>query len=298
MTFNKPTNKNEMYEILQSIFHYYRIEREGYSGTTLEELNLEKMQFTPLSEAELLEKAETLLGGEHQKEIRTYKRSLESEKAGLNAKLTSLNQERDNANEKISAMYETSEEQVEKQAMKNGLINSSIVTDKIAMLETAKNDKIAQINLEYADKISNVQSEIEKINALIEQAEEYFSSVHQKEKTAKALELKDKQKEIERTVFKYNNSLDEKIIKYHNSIAQSNVELKLKYMEIQAGEFSKDELVDMGYYDDAIKCVCDYYDTLSPLAAFQDIVLEQRLMIFLDEYYQDAIYMYKIRAGA
>ncbi|MBQ8426573.1 MAG: hypothetical protein IJX16_02300 [Clostridia bacterium] len=60
---------------------------------------------------------------------------------------------------------------------------------------------------------------------------------------------------------------------------------------------TKEELVDVGYYDDALDCVFAYYNTLSPLAAYQDIVQEQRLMVFLDDYYQDTVYVYKLRAN-
>ena len=38
-----------------------------------------------------------------------------------------------------------------------------------------------------------------------------------------------------------------------------------------------------------------YYDTLEPLTAYQDIVYEKKLMIFLDDYFESLVYIYKSR---
>ena len=53
----------------------------------------------------------------------------------------------------------------------------------------------------------------------------------------------------------------------------------------------------MGYYADVIDCVCAYYDTLPVLTAYQDLASENKLAIYLDDFYQDIVYMYKSRAG-
>ena len=72
--------------------------------------------------------------------------------------------------------------------------------------------------------------------------------------------------------------------------------LWLRYLDISSGEFTKDQLTDMGYYRDVIKCVTSYYDTLEPLEAYQDITAEKELAIYLDDYYQNVIYTYKMLA--
>ncbi len=298
MDFTLPRTKDEMYATLKQLFHYYRVEREGYAGVTLEELKLDRMQFVPLNEDELRLKASRSLMGVHHREIENYKNEITEKITENTARVSAFVQERNNLLNQINVAYSESENKIKEQAMKNGLINSSILVDKLASLETAKNNKIADTNSLYSEKITKLNSELEWLYLAREQAEEYFSNIHDKEYHSKTLELKQEQDEIERTVFKYNNSLEEKELKYRNSMAQKSVELKLKFMEIQSGEFTKDELVDMGYYDDVLACVCGYYDNLTPLSAFQDIVNEERLMVFLDDYYQHTVYMYKLRAGA
>ena len=66
-------------------------------------------------------------------------------------------------------------------------------------------------------------------------------------------------------------------------------------MEIKNVEFTKEQLYDMGYYQDVIDCVCGYYDTLGAAAAFTDISKEGKLVLYLEDYYQNVIYMYKSR---
>ena len=71
----------------------------------------------------------------------------------------------------------------------------------------------------------------------------------------------------------------------------------IRYLDVSAGEFTKDQLVDMGYYEDVIRCVCGYYDTLQPSVAYRDILDEGKLAIYLDDYYESIIYLYKSAAG-
>ena len=57
MQWETPTTKQKMYEVLQDIFYYYRIRREAWDDLDLVPLELTRMEFTSLSDQELLEKA-------------------------------------------------------------------------------------------------------------------------------------------------------------------------------------------------------------------------------------------------
>ena len=61
MTFDTPTTKAEMYEILQDIFYYYRIQREGNSQIDLEDLELTRLSYTPMTDTERGNRAQTNL---------------------------------------------------------------------------------------------------------------------------------------------------------------------------------------------------------------------------------------------
>ena len=298
MDFTLPTNKEDMYKTLQDIFHYYRIDREGYAGAKFEELELERMPFTHLTESELSEKASVSLAGKHAREIQEYTDELNSKIISENSKKTAYITAKEEQIAKVEELYLESEKKVEEQAVKNGLTSSGIITEKIAQLESAKVSQILAITNSTDEKIAECDSEIARCTQELSNVSQKFSDIHEKEKLAKAIEFSDEQDTVERTVFRYNNSLEEKELKYKNSLMQIGVELKLKFMEVSLAEFTKDELVAMGYYDDVIRCVCGYYDRLSAYDAYRDIQLEAKLMIFLDEYYQDVIYMYSIRASS
>ena len=66
---------------------------------------------------------------------------------------------------------------------------------------------------------------------------------------------------------------------------------------MKAKGFSKDELVQNGYYKDALKCVTAYYNTLSAADAYNDIMSDAGLVPYLDDYFDDILVMYKLKAN-
>ena len=146
-------------------------------------------------------------------------------------------------------------------------------------------------------EIAEINARITSCNVKLIECENYYSSVHEKQVIAKIEELREKEKEKEKEVFKYNNGIDEKVQRYENTIIRSNETLRLRYLEIKVTEFTKDQLVDMGYYEDVIRCICGYYDTLTPSKAFTDMKYETKLPIYLDDYYVNIMNMYGVRAG-
>ena len=158
---------------------------------------------------------------------------------------------------------------------------------------------IPLIVINYIVKIINwinLKAQKEMLGTKLYNAGNYFNEIHQKEIEEKVLELKLAQKESDEKVFKYNNSIEEKTQRYQNQIIRNNAELKLQFMEIRSGDYTKTELIDMGYYTDVLKCVDGYYQTLSPSDAYLEICRESKLMIYLDEYYEQLVYVYSLRA--
>ena len=297
MQFNLPTTKEEMYVILNDLFYYYRVQRGGFEEVDLVELDLTRLECEQKSLEQLTETAITLLSAEHERE----KNKRQSE---LNAKILQLNQEinllEQNAVSEIASiteLYEQSIIKVENQAIKAGLINSSIVADKTASLEDSKNQKIALITQEKNQKVASLLSQIESLNSMLNDNNDYFDQIHQSEIDAKVIELADKQEQKRIEVFKYNNSLDEKEQRYRNTIKESKCSLKLRFLDISSGEFTKDQLIDMGYYKDVMRCVAGYYDTLEPLLAYQDMLDEKKLGIYLEDFYETFVLSYRFNAG-
>ena len=297
MEFNTPTTLAELYRTLSEIYYYYRVRREGYEDAEMEELVLDKMEYSVPTEEEFKEKAQTLLSAQFEREELEYINSLEATLKGLDSKLTTLNDSVNTRIQEINELYEQSIEKVESRAVKSGLINSSIVADKTAALEKAKNEQIALILEKRDAEVATLIAQTEELQTKIDGADEYFKALREKELDKKILELKDESKKTEREVFKYNNGILEKETRYRNTIKQAEATLKLQFLEISMGEYTKDQLVDMGYYQDVIDCVTSYYDKFSAAEAFQGITDEKKLAVYLDDMYAEVIYAYRAKAG-
>lgn len=295
MQFTLPTTKKEMYEVLAQIYSYYRIAREGYSEAVLKPLELDDMSFTELTSAQLEEKAAMLVKATHEREILALKKSVKEKIAALESKKEAVLKNAETLKEQINATYAASEEKTEKQAVKSGFAHSNVIIDKIAELEAKKNAALSAAEADKNAQVAEIETEISAQNAALIAADEYYEGVHASETKAKAAELKEEQDKIAREVFKYNNSIAEKIQRYDNYINVTIKSLRLKYMEVKTTSYTKEQLVDMGYYTDVMDCVCAYYDLLSAEDAFQDITSETKLIGYLDDYYQNVLYMYKMR---
>ena len=164
-------------------------------------------------------------------------------------------------------------------------------------MENEKNQKINQVRSEKAQEIDGYTAEISVTNTAIENLDSDFLQLHNMDVQGKADDLTFKCQAIDREVFKYNNSLEEKEQRYRNTLIQANANIRLKYMEINSGELTKEQLIDSGYYNDVLRCVTGYYDTLDVEIAYQDFCSEEKLMIYLEDYYSNMLYLYKVRAG-
>lgn len=297
MEFNLPTSKPEMYNILNELFNYYRIKREGYEYVEFKPLDLTRIEFSMPTDEQLREQATTLLASNQEREISEYKQNFQFKKVELEAKRTLLYGERETLVQEIEDLYEKSVKKVERQAVKNGLVSSGVLGDKITQLEIEKNQKISQIRQEYNDKDSSMSAQITVYMQAINGANDFFKGIHEKQIEEKMQALKSEYEKIQRDVVKFNSSQDEKEQRYDNTILQLNATIKVQFINATAGELTKDTLVEMGYYSDVIDCVCGYYNTLEAEQAFQDFSSDKKLPIYLDDYYQNILYMYASRAG-
>ena len=296
MQFNLPTTKEQMYSILNDLYYYYRIRREGYEDLNLKELELERLDYTPETDAEIEVRARILLGAEQQREIDKYVSDLRAQIDEIGVKIGVAEQNAKSEIAQVEVLFSDSVNKIQKQAIKAGLIGSSVVVDKTATLESEKNLKIADITARKNQTVSELSAKKAGLENKLNQSASYFELAHQKDVQKKIDELIQKREQTTREVAKYNFGQDEKEQRYCNTMKQINSSLRIRFLAITAGEFTKDQLVDMGYYTDVIRCVTGYYDTLEPVSAYQDMSAEKKLAIYLDDYYPDIIYAYRLNA--
>ncbi len=297
MQFETPTTKAQMYEVLKEIFYYYRIRKDSYEDHILPELTLERMAFTPKTNEELKEIAKTLLLSKHSREKQEYLDALKDLKSKKEAELEKVVLKKDNLIVKCNDEYDKSIKEIVREAQKKGLENSSVIAGKTIELELSRNAKIEEINSTTTKEYGDLEIEIEALRIKIENVDIHFGDIFEAEIDAKVLELLEEQEKKQKEVFKYNNTIEEKCQRYKGTVETTNASLRLRYLDINTEFFSKEQLIDMGYYQDAVDCVCAYYDTMPALDAYRDITNEQRIMVYLEEYYQDVLFMYRYRAG-
>ena len=295
MEFTLPTTKTEMLDTLKLIYEHYRINKGEFLQKTLSPLSLENLTFQKKTDEELKEIAKIYTSAEQKKEKAEYIAELKQKIKSLETKKESLTASLETATEKAEETYRESEKKIELNVVQNGLYSSSIVADKMTELEKEKNETILELNSDYNKEVATIEGEISGYNLLIENADEYFQEIFDSEIEKKAEELKEEQEKLEREVFRYNNGLEEKRQKYANQILESNMSYELKYMEIDALTLSKEQLVNMGYYRDVINCVCAYYDLMDSATALEEILAESSLVFYLDDFYQNIVYMYKMK---
>ena len=297
MTFSKPTTKQEMYEILNEIYKYYRLRKVDYDGVAFEKLKLDRLEYIPKNQQQILERATAIANTDYQKEIAEKSLQINLKIYELCAKIDLLNNnlssELTQQDTNLALLLET----VSEDATQKGMANSGVVTQKIAQLTQESNSKKQKITAKYNGLIAQAQAEKQGYQSVLDNLSNYYTPYYQSAVKKRTEEVTLQEEDLVREVFKYNNSLDEKEKRYANSIEQVKASLDIKYAQIYATSFTKEQLVEMGYYNDVIDCVTSYFDTMDTLDAYQSITGENKLAQYLEDYYSSIVYMYRSRAG-
>lgn len=296
MEFNLPTTKEEMYRILNDLFYHYRIMREEYKEIALEELQLQRLEYTPETDEELMEKAEKIVAADKAREKAEYIEKLNAEITEITTKIT-LTQE--NTQNEIQAVKDSCQQSIDalyKDGAREGAYYTSLIDYNSTKLQDSRNATIYKINSESNATVAELTAKKQVVEQKLSNVDAYFEQIHAFDTERKIIELKEKRLATIMEVFKYNNGLDEKEQRYKNTIEQNKASLRLRFLDIRSGQFTKDQLVEMGYYEDVVRCVCGYFDRLDPYTAFQDIASEKKLAIYLDDFYQNVVYTYSLLA--
>ena len=102
MQFTIPTNKEQMYSVLQQIFYFYRIRREAFTELDLIPLSIPKMIYTPLEQSALLEMASKMVTPQIEREKYKEINQLEREISNLTAKKQTLEEQKSVAMQQVT----------------------------------------------------------------------------------------------------------------------------------------------------------------------------------------------------
>lgn len=300
MEYVIPTTKEEMYNTLNELYMYYRYHLPEYEEEELLPLDIPKMEFNKLTDEELAEKADVILAPSQEERLIKAKETINERLAVAEKGIETANQTAKANLDALNLKYE-----IQKKDAIDRLLEGKITVESdyyvINGYEYSEEQdpyeeeyqKLTQINEEIIAQATAVyNSVLAEFNGL----EEYYAELFEKEKQAKIIELSEEQEKTEREVFKYNNAIEEKSQRYQNSLKQGRATLKLKYLTIQQEGLTKEQLVNLGYYQAVMNVVYGYYDRLSVADAYVDIKNEYKLALYLDDFYEDMVYLYHMKA--
>ena len=285
MQFTIPTTKEQMNSTLQEIFYFYRIRRQSLEEVSLKPLELEKIQKVTLTLEQIQEKANLLVTPEVEQLKQKEKQKLQLEINKINLQQSILANKKESAVAEVHKVYQERILRVEEQAYANGTQNSSAVVFEINRLTTEKEEKAQELALEYEVQITALQGQESAINDYIEHLDDFYQELKAQKVNKKVEELKQEQEKELMEIDKFNLGVEERIQKYANSIIRQKADIEIKRQQLNGQFFTKDQLIEMGYYNDVITCITGYYDSLSPQLAKQEFIKDKEAMIYLEEYY-------------
>jgi hypothetical protein len=285
-----PTSKQAVIDGLRQIDEYYKYRKDEYVPPVLVPLNLERMQFTVKSDSEYLSLAEELLKSKHTEDIRDRKDyfskelwKVQSEMAELPSKLA----------EELSLLEEKYDELVNELKTEyrlKGIAYGDGSNGALAVLLNKKAEENAEITQKYAQKEQALDILVGYYSTEIDGAEQFFAKEHSEEINAKAIELKESDLETEREVHKYNEGLLEREVKYNNTLEQSAKKLHMEYMKIVYEGMTSEELLQKGYFHDALEWVLNYYrNKTDKVAGYIEYTETTDYILYLKDFYEQGV---------
>jgi len=296
MDIQIPTTTEEMINTLEEIFAFFRRERVEYEKLEFEPLTLYKMDEEAKTDEEIYSEAVLTLSASHIREIKEQKKQIEDAIFEKTQEQESLEELKQKELSLVDLEYENLEKELKKTATKNGIINSDIIKLKLFDLKKEREEQKKNIEIRYLEQETRIKEKIARLTEEKEGVEEYFRPIHLAEIETEKKKIKNEDEERVQIAVKYNSTVSEKEQKYKNKLIETEAKIKIDFLNIANKDYSKEELIQMGYYKNVIKCVCGYLNKLTPEDAYYVYKTETSLVYYLDHYYDILNSTYQMRA--
>ena len=297
MEFTIPTTTEEMYETLNLIYKHYRTNVPIFREEELEIMVIPTLDNTFPTEEELLKESQKILAPAQTERRDKLKREIENRISEISNLLIHLEEEKTEKLEDLEQEYASKIIKTEKELTGRGLGTSLVGVDEINKIACEKTAMLGNLKMQYGIKKAELLSEKERLIESLEGVDSVYASLCENELVAKVTELKKEYEKRQIETQKYNDSVYEKNLKYRNVILQTRASLELKFMEVRK-EYTTSELIEMGYYNDALDCVMGYLQTLSDSVAYRTICDEYKLVQYLDQYYEPIVALFRQKSAS
>ncbi len=184
-------------------------------------LELEKLQFVPLTEQQMLQQAKTLATDTYQTRLASCNLGYEKQRRQYLHYKADLQESTRQKLNKLWQDYNVELENLRRRLVNNGIVFSSMNTNANAKVLQAYNDKVQQVNLHHENATANIDADLEALqtryNQQLDYIEEQFDALTQDQ----LVKIRNDQQEEKLRVDKYNATIDEKVTKYEASCLKS-----------------------------------------------------------------------------
>ena len=289
-----------MYEILNEIYIDYRIRKEPFEALELENIVLDKLTFSPKSYDTKKTEAQVYVQPWYDDTYESMQKEISRNKYGLIKQKESVLENKNIQVAQVKLHYKDLQTELEEKALHYGYNSSELLINEINELKSQLAKELERIEEEYTDKINKIDEEISEITVQESQLNARLTNLFNHRVSARMLEIQEAEKQLEMSIIKYNNDIEEKMQKSRNSNLNANANLRIKHIEIQAKGYTKEELIQRGYYTQMLDCVSafyssDYFET--PYLAYIDLLDEVQLIVYLDEFYSDLLELFRVRGA-
>lgn len=273
--------RKEIFDKLNELEQAYRSETKGKVEKPLQ---LERLTYERPADDELYEKAKASIEKKYGTARKNAEDAAGKKKLSLSETIAELEKQREKDKASIDAAYDSAADKVSADAVKRGVQRSSIATNRIAELEKEKLADKSIIDQNSKSKADDIRKQIEELSA---QLEETLKASKDEEETAREAEFERLKKESDdkaEAVKKYNNSLEEKEVKYNSSAAKTPTD----------DELAK---IKKSYDIKKVGAVIDYYMSFDDKAeAMRDFLSDPAFEEYLGDYYNYVFTVLKNRA--
>ena len=130
MEFVVPATKEQLYDVLKEISDYYKGRESEFTLPDLEDLVLEKIEFTPKTAEELVALAENMTAIKKAEEKRKIEEPIDKQLFSLTMQKSNVEDEYSKALEEVEENYRESVEKVKTDAVDRGIYRTEIITER------------------------------------------------------------------------------------------------------------------------------------------------------------------------
>lgn len=177
-------------------------------------LNLQPLDFTPLTPEQIVQQARVELDGWYANEQLKLAKTRDNKYASFLAKRDKIDENYRQISVKLATDYNEKWHKLRKLLIDNGLIYSSISDDKQTENTAQYNADVTRVTADRDGEKAIVNGEISQLQTNYQQWLQRLESQYQSKLSDKVSQLTSKQQTKQQAVQKYNNSLTEKEQKY------------------------------------------------------------------------------------